>query len=371
MQITFDHQIFYLQKYGGISRYFSELAREIGLHPNLHVKINAPLSKNYYLKKLRSDSGGTQCSRVVDFRGRGRLQKALAKVNYAWSSRADIIHETYYSPVGYGYGRSRIITVYDMIHELFPSNFSPSDTTSTSKKIAVNRADHIICISHATKNDLIKLMNINPRKISVVHLATSVGARITDKSNHSVEMNRKPFFLYVGTRRGYKNFARVCSALSNSRKLKTSFQLVAFGGGDFDRYEKGFLENLNLTGIVKHVDGDDFLLEKFYSEAVALIYPSLYEGFGLPPLEAMNLGCPVICSQTSSIPEVVGDAGLYFDPYSTEDIKSAMEKVATSESTRSNIVAKGFAQRKRFSWEKCAQQTLSVYTDALEGKFNV
>ncbi len=114
---------------------------------------------------------------------------------------------------------------------------------------------------------------------------------------------------------------------------------------------------------VSHFSGDDGLLRHLYANAAALVYPSLYEGFGIPPLEAMTVGCPVICSNVSSIPEVVGDAGLYFDPSSVEAMRDAMERLVSSSRIRTDLIARGRERSKLFSYDRCAEKTMDVYRE--------
>lgn len=365
MNIVYDHQIFYAQRYGGISRYFVNLNDEISKLPNISTQIVAPLHRNYYLSGASGNSRGLNLALSGNFRGRTRIRNLLLKMNYALHSKPDIIHETYYSSYGMGFGRARILTVYDMIHELFAEFFSPRDETTKLKKLAVKRADHIICISHATRSDLIRLFDVDPRKTSVVHLAPSMSWGHAWRATGSEVDDSSKYLLYVGQRGGYKNFDRLCEAYAQSKELRDHVKIVAFGGGRFTSKEKGFFEDLGIVEALLHVDGGDEVLAAYYSKAIALVYPSLYEGFGLPPLEAMNLNCPVVCSQTSSIPEVVGDAGLYIDPYSVSDIRNALEKVVGSQDLRQKLVAKGEEQRRRFSWSDCATQTKMVYEEVL------
>ena len=117
---------------------------------------------------------------------------------------------------------------------------------------------------------------------------------------------------------------------------------------------------------VKAVNGDDAKLANYYRNASLFVYPSLYEGFGIPPLEAMGYGCPVVCSNTSSIPEVVGDAAILFDPYSLDSISNAIETVLTNNHLRSSLISRGFEQIQKFSWKKCADETLDVYKKVLQ-----
>jgi glycosyltransferase involved in cell wall biosynthesis len=172
----------------------------------------------------------------------------------------------------------------------------------------------------------------------------------------------EPFLLYVGNRGGYKNFLRLLEAYGASPQLKTGYKLICFGGGAFQADELKTMQTLGLdSGQVTQLGGDDQLLAKLYERASAFIFPSLYEGFGIPPLEAMSHDCPVVCSNTSSIPEVVGDAGEYFDPADADSMREAIERVVTSDNHRKLLISKGRARLKYFSWDRCAVETLDIY----------
>ena len=237
----------------------------------------------------------------------------------------DLIHETYYNSVTTNTSRAKkIITVFDMVHEIFSEQFSQKDKTIEEKKFAIHQADHIICISKNTQKDLVRILNIDINKTSVIHLGYSLSET---KTKFQVK-NDRPYLLYVGGRNGYKNFSRFIQAYANSIEIKNSFDIIVFGGKNFTNEEIKMFEKLNIRKEnIKVVDGDDTKLANYYRNAELFVYPSLYEGFGIPPLEAMSYGCPVICSKTSSIPEVVGDAAILFDPYSLESISNSIETV--------------------------------------------
>ncbi|MDP9052031.1 MAG: glycosyltransferase family 4 protein, partial [Acidobacteriota bacterium] len=176
----------------------------------------------------------------------------------------------------------------------------------------------------------------------------------------------RPFLLYVGSRLTYKNFERLLEAFAASPLLKNDFDLVCFGGGAFTSKEISLFQQLGLSDeCCCQVSGDDATLAALYGSARAFVYPSLYEGFGIPPLEAMSFNCPVVCSGLSSIPEVVGNAAEMFDPYDPESIQKAIERVATDEVLRETLVSRGRERVKQFSWERCAKETLDVYSRVL------
>ena len=275
----------------------------------------------------------------------------------------DIVHETYYYKYGLGPRRARrVLTIYDMIHEKFAASFLRTDKTARYKALAAERADHVVCISESTRRDVSEILRLPPDKTSVIYLGFDLMKDSHDRVNDAAVPLSEPYLLYVGKRGGYKNFLRLLEAYAASSQLKAHYRLICFGGGGFTTDE---LKTIHALGMDEHhvrqFGGNDQLLAKFYKHASAFIFPSLYEGFGLPPLEAMSQDCPVVCSHTSSIPEVVGDAGEYFDPGDVEAIRVAIERVVMSDSHREQLIAKGHERLKCFSWNRCAAETLDVY----------
>ena len=156
------------------------------------------------------------------------------------------------------------------------------------------------------------------------------------------DVSSKPYLLYVGKRDGYKNFSGLIKAVASSSLLMRDFDVITVGA-KFSKAEKNLISSLGFAhNQVKRISYvTDMQLAQFYSNAAAFIYPSLYEGFGLPPLEAMSAGCPVVCSNTSSMPEVVRNAGVYFNPLDIEEMRNAIEKVVFSEDLKNQLVTLG------------------------------
>jgi glycosyltransferase involved in cell wall biosynthesis len=172
----------------------------------------------------------------------------------------------------------------------------------------------------------------------------------------------KKYLLFVGRRAIYKNFNALLKAYSSSEELMKNFNIIQFGGNKFSKEEIELIKSLKIDqSNIIHLNGNDKTLFDLYSNASALILPSLYEGFGLPILEAMSIGCPVVCSNTSSLPEVAGSAVKYFDPKNYEDIKEAIISVVFSSTYKNELIKLGYDQVKKFSWEKCAKDTLKIY----------
>ena len=364
MVIIYDAQIFKFQVYGGVSRYFVNLAQRIAREEQ--VIVSASLHVNNYLSELPQGLvKGTKFSwrprrgaRVLEWVGSAFDQMVIS------SSCPDILHETYYSYKSQAPASvPSVLTVYDMIHERFANWFSQNDDTARRKAAAVSRASHVICISENTRRDLLELYDLDPNKVSVVHL----GYDLLNAGPHSVEMasalhKSLPYLLYVGERDGYKNFKALLRAYASSAWLSGNFRIICFGGRPFRADELDLFCELSIKpSQIEQVVGSDNMLAVYYQNAAAFVYPSLYEGFGIPPLEAMALGCPVVCSKSSSVPEVVGDAGEYFDPQHIESIRTSVEAVLQSTERRAELIRKGFKKCAEFSWDRCASETLEIY----------
>lgn len=364
MRVAFDCQTFVLQSYGGISRYFARLAQGL-LEMDQQVGIFAPLHRNSYLPALPKE--------IVNGRQIGGYPRKTTRLVLAYNQflarsaivkwKPDLVHETYYSRrPSAPQSCPAVVTVFDMIHELFPQAFPVTDNTAVKKRFSIDRADHVICISENTKMDLMRLYGISAGKVSVAHLGFDRLA-LRGESERPVAPGAKPFLLYVGERsRSYKNFIGFLRAVATSTRLVADFDIVAFGE---PRFSSGELKVMSSLGFgeqqVLQKSGSDAVLGDCYSSASALVYPSLYEGFGIPPLEAMAHQCPVISSNSSSMPEVIGSAAEYFDPRNIDDMRRAIESVVYSDSRIRILRQAGSERLNAFSWKKCTQETLSIY----------
>lgn len=363
MNILYDHQIFQAQRFGGISRYFYELISRISSHdedPEVSLFLGLFINE-YGLESLSGQMAHFFGKRRPEIPKTGRFFGHINQIllnRFAKRTGATLYHPTYYASPLAGHRGARVVTVYDMIHEIFPDLFPSKDQTSALKRRAVDRADRIIAISHSTKKDLVRLWGVPEGKIDVIHLANAL---VVTKEEGRASLCDGPYFLFVAGRSGYKNFSLLLNAYASSEQLKKEFKLVSFGGGPLTLSEQKEIERLRLKGRVIHFSGKDTDLVGLYSGAVALVYPSAYEGFGLPLLEAMKYGCPVICSSTSSIPEVAGDAACYFEVGESESLAEKMIRVANQTEFRQNFIQKGQEQEKLFSWSRCAEETLSCY----------
>lgn len=362
LRVRYDGQIFASQAYGGISRYFVKLAME--LNTEIDLKIIAPFYINEYLQDLPAtlvDGRKVKNSWLHGYFGT-IASHHLTRRNLL-RDPPHLIHETYYSNQRSGPKSCPVIvTVYDMIHELLPSLMPSGDKTTAHKRACIQRANHVICISENTRNDFLAYSNFSPEQTSVIYL----GVDVPPAADSSVRTFDFPFILYVGDRATYKNFAVVLNAIGQSDRLRKDFRIIAFGGGPLSGRELTAVKQAGLPlEAVLQISGGDAVLGRLYREAIAFVYPSLYEGFGLPPLEAMAYGCPVICSNKGSLPEVVGEAASFFDPNSADELRSVLEGVAYDSTRSEQLVAKGRERVSKFTWQKCAKQTLAVYQSFL------
>jgi len=369
INLYLDNTIFTFQKAGGVSIYWYELLKRFAknnhqFNTNI-IKLDTQ-SVNIFDKDL--DYSTIKIHQENFFIPILQRYFPLTKKIGGKS----IYHSSYFR-TSYQKQVANIITVYDFAHDLsFSSGFPRKYPNIWQKKQGILNADGIICISESTKIDLLKLYpQINVNKVAVIHLAVSDEFKILEipsdidnivKSNlKSVE---KPFIVYIGERAAYKNFKVAVETL----KLVDDYNLVIVGGGQLDNVEQQYLEK-SLPNRFLHLKNiHSAQLNEVFNNAFCLIYPSRYEGFGIPLIEAMKSGCPVITTNYASIPEVVGKAGLMVKEISPEFF---VEKVKYLElkKNREKIVKMGLEQASLFSWDKCYEETIKFYQKIYNAKF--
>ena len=356
MKILYDHQIFSMQKYGGISRYFANLHNGISGLQAYESELGLLFSDNAYIKKERLPA------QLLN----GLVKKTSRRYKYnKWYSKYligqsnfDVFHPTFYHPYFLrSLKKPFVLTVHDMINELFPQYYATDPFTGYKAQL-IQKAGHIIAISESTKNDIQKFFDVEDKKISVIHLSNYVPISADMPGRARVDDN---YLLFVGDRFGYKNFDLFLKAAA-PLMLKHSINLICAGGGVFKADEINLLHDLRVADRVKQLSVSDMELARLYKSAVAFIYPSLYEGFGLPVLEAFANNCPLIVSNTSSLPEVGGDAAEYFNPADKESITFAIDKVINNKTLQQELRVNGAERLKLFSFEACLQKTLRVYS---------
>lgn len=352
MNILYDHQAFSMQKFGGISRYYYELMNHSsGL---FSYSLSGKYSENEYIMNTEYYKPLTSHK----FKGKNTLQ---SNINKYYSLKAihkndyDIFHPTYYDTYFVNNVKKPVVvTIYDMIHELFPHFFPKDKKTVINKKKLLYSCDKIIAISQSTKNDIIKIYpDINAEKIQVVYLGNSFSVKNENKKEEN-------YLLFTGQRLIYKNFEKFVIAIA---PLLIKYNIILkCTGNPFSNYEKGLFQSLGISSYVSVIYATDSQLALLYSNALAFVFPSLYEGFGIPVLESFASNCPAIISNKSSLPEIGEDAVVYFDPYSIDDMRKSIENVINSKDLRNSLIKKGRKQLEKFSLQKCADETFLIYT---------
>jgi glycosyltransferase involved in cell wall biosynthesis len=298
------------------------------------------------------------------------------------ASNLDLLHVPHFN-APFLYGGKTVVTIHDLTMLKFggresstlplPFFYAKRAGLRLVTESAVRRSAAVIVPSKFVKDDLAKTLAISPQKISVTYEAGVLAGKGRTDKERAVEnvLGRyritKPYFLYVGAFYPHKNAARLVEAVKIlNEKLKKPAQLVLAGGKDAflervvrQALEVGALKYLSLTDHVTDAD-----LIDLYREAEAYVQPSLSEGFGLGSVEAMALGVPVVQSNASCLPEIAGEAALYFDPFDPRDMAEKLEKVLGNQALRQKLIAKGIWRAREFSWEKMARETLAVYRRA-------
>lgn len=267
-----------------------------------------------------------------------------------------------------------VATVHDLSYDLFPRDAPPRDRLVLGPLLpmSVRRAAAIIAVSESTRRDIVNRLGVRDDRITVIHEAAPPHMQpIADR--RCLERVRRdyglvqPYVLAVGNLQPRKNFLRLIEAFAVLRRDGVAAQLVIAGQARWRHSalqqrvtEMGLAGDVIFAGYVADAD-----LPVLYSGAAAFAYPSLYEGFGLPVLEAMTCGAPVVTSNTSSLPEVAGDAALLVDPQSVRDIAAALRAILLDEGTASRLRARGAARAAKFSWQRAALETLNVYDRVL------
>jgi len=356
-----DEQIFAIQRYGGISRLFYELAKQFMLSPELGVELlplNAPIVNQYLadnpelMHKLRTTQANSSLGALATY------------FSHRTNARgADVIHNTFYLPHGLTGAKNakRVVTVHDMIPELLPTTRRRLDFL-TMKRRYVDKADHIICVSAATRNDLIRLYPEISAPISVVHHGVDpVFTPNTPKMDDLPDQ----YILFVGNRGQYKDADVLMRAFSEFTKEIQGVTLLFVGGGKFTNKEIHLMNSLGITHMTRQRSLRDAEMSSAYGNALFSVFPSRFEGFGLPALESMASGTATILANATSLPEVGGEAAVYFQSKDVKDLVQKMLLLATDSSYRESFARLGIERAANFSWEKCAAATAIVYQETV------
>lgn len=363
MKVLYDHQMFSRQKYGGITKYFCELLKHypegnsftlgVLLSNNQHLKDDSNFFKKIYFPIPQKES-----------RIRGHLKSKLYQLNTLYSrglissNNYDLFHPTYFDPYFLNIVKKPyVVTVHDLIIFKFNEADRKKDQMAEMTKI-IKKARRIIAVSENTKADLINILKVSPERIDIVYHGFN---------KFHLKNNVNPYgryILHVGARPAYKNFKNLAMAFKKLVSDDEDLKLLCVGAS----FSKEELEELKAMKILKNTIAmgvNETKLNQLYSHALAFVYPTQYEGFGMSILEAFSNDCPVCLSNTSCLPEIAGEAGIYFDPLSPESIESAIRKTIYDPVFSQKMTEAGQKRLLNFSWDTCAAQTMQSYEKAL------
>ncbi len=353
--IIFGPEIWPLQENGGVSRYCFELINNLD-ELGINIKVLISPNNNDYSRRFNPKL-------VVNLSDRSTqgLKSAISEIMTEYES--GIYHATYFDSnfmkIAKTLNLKTFVTVHDLIGEIFPTRIKWFQRRNRDQEITTKLSDCVIAVSENTRKDTNQYYKIESQKINVIHLGVS---EIKSSTSQNIQV-KKPFVLHVGKRENYKNFFLTINSVSHCDELN-ELNIVAFGGGNITTEEMKRIESLGMASRIQHITGDDTILAALYESAVALVYPSLYEGFGIPPLEAMRCNCAVIASNRASLPEICGKEIFYIDPTSEESLQDALLKVFSNQSGYSKELA--FQHSMTYTWRKTAIATVALYQKVLE-----
>jgi glycosyltransferase involved in cell wall biosynthesis len=361
-----DGVIYQIESVGGVSRVFNEiLPRMCSLDPTLQVRLftDGPLQQTPPQHDRISHIRSQAFSQARSKRSVNRLMHPLKHIGARLAEVVkvggsfDIWHSTYYTLPKRSQGR-QVTTLHDAVHELYPDLYDTplDDHLRLEKRNSIRAADIVICVSETARQEASDYYGVPEERLVVIHNAcSSIFRRLDEDSLDKAE----PFILYVGSRSPIKNFDRLLKAYSQW-PLRKEVSLVVAGRG-WSKQERERLKRLKIQKRVCLEDSvDDRYLCRLYNQASVFIYPSLYEGFGIPLLEAIACGCPIAASRIPSTLEVAENYPHYFDAHDTENLLSALEE-ALAAGRGSQRIGEGISRAANFSWDKTAQKTLEVY----------
>lgn len=355
MKVLFDHQIFTSQVFGGVSKYFAEVISRL---PADSWTITAWLSNNEYARH----HGLFRMTPFLpgrDFRGKGKIMSRLGNHHSIMAMRRDVydvVHQTDFGTYLFKAIKDKpMVTTYHDTNFVTEYDYNPRMIRLQRKSL--QRADAIIAISQNTRNDMLKYFDLDDKKITVIHHGIDIPSIPKGLESRVIA---EPYILYVGMRHRFKNFTNFIKGFGAIAPKFPGLKVVCTRK-PFSRDEQELFAQLGIADRMQVVTADEVTLNRLYRDALFFVFPSLYEGFGMPILEAMANGCPTTIADASCFPEIGGDASLYFDPKDVESIANALETMIQDDSLRQELCAKGYIRATQFSWQKCADRHLELY----------
>lgn len=353
MKILFDHQIFdYV--FGGAVKYFVKLLCHL---PQENWECTAIASSSEYIKRI-----ALMKYLPYIFRGQTVLMEYL---NRPYTNRVirkgqfDVFHQTNFGTYCLeSLGNKPMVTTY---HDSNLSTIDPHPEIVERQRISLERANAIVCVSNNTKTDMLNLFHLDAQKVKVIYHG------ITRPDLNVIPAQRvinEDYILYVGRRSAYKNFRNFIVVFSELH-LKYSRIKVVCTSNEFSKEEILQFKDLGIEDSMIHIAADETTMLRLYRDALFFAFPSFYEGFGMPILEAWSCGCPVVLSDASCFPEIAGNGGLFFNPKSREEMLHQFNALLFDSCLREKLVSNGYERLKQFSWEKCAEEHMQLYRTLL------
>jgi glycosyltransferase involved in cell wall biosynthesis len=360
MKITYDDQIFTFQPRGGVSRYFVELFRQFQADPTLDVEALTPFRYVLNDHLLTFAPNRFRRAPLPPAAQRARVLRPLNRVVVPRRGRPDVLHHTYYLPSALSApAAARVCTVYDMTPELFPEHF-PFGNPHQAKRAFVEACDAVCCISQTTKDDLLKVYGDLDKPVVVTPLGVADEFFVPPGS-----VTAGPaYVLYVGHRVGYKNFDVVLRALARLRAEQPDLTLLCVGA-PMTEAEMDRVAELGLTDRVHQREASDEELPALFAQALCFVFPSRYEGFGLPIVEAFAAGCPVLLADMPCSAEVGGPAAQFFAPDDDERLATLIDEMVVTPGQRQSWIEAGRQRARAFTWHRTAELTRDLYRELI------
>lgn len=359
MRVLIDPQIFLFQQRGGVSRLFSELAKELTATPDVEVVLPFGYVQNEYIARdfpdrMRQVAGGVH-------RTRPRPLQMLNTLTRMPPRAVDVVHHTWYRPeyIDRYRTRTRVSTVFDMIPEVMPE-WSGGDP-HVGKREYLEASDAIVCISETTKADLLQHWGDFGKPVHVTYLG--VETSFFSPTTPSFALPDR-YVLFVGRRADYKNFSLLAEAFADVAGARPDLHLMCVGGGAFGPAEAEFFERHGITDRVHQFAVDDADLPGVYAGARCLVFPSKYEGFGLPILEAYAAGCPVVVADTPCLTEVAGGHATIVSPEDPSELAQALLEISDPDAPDAAVMIGAARDRAaEFTWARTCAETLAIYRE--------
>lgn len=367
MRILYDYQVFIYQRWGGVSRYFSEIIKRLppDCIPTVGLKVSSNIHATAFAGVTKPRGFFSDENPLTDCIKKNRVYD---KLRIAWlrsvnrryfqsileQKNFDLLHITLDFEDGWLPHLGDKPFIYT-VHDLIPERYWQSPAYFQRRRNLAQRAARIIAVSENTKRDCIKYWGVPEDKIDVICHAPSAQQDGPRRENRFGD-----YLLYVGTRNRQKNFTWFVTALATFLKERPGLKLVCTGN-PFSKQEQQVLKQLKIENQVVAQFFAESELSDLYRHARAFIYPSLYEGFGMPILDAFQAGCPVILTEASCFPEVGGDAALYFAPDDADGLRARLACMLDDPAPRAALIERGRARAARFTWKETAARTAEVY----------